>query len=239
MRMTGCLFVAVNVAAITGSCLAGPVTLSQSSPSIAQSSATSSQAWAVSPTLSPTVLPYADSGDAASPDGSAAARGQLAMTAERFVSTASLRLAGATDGDATWVGSLNFLANSSGPFQIGGSIDWTGSPSSAGIATTLYDRTTSTYLSSFYHLGEGAGPQQLVLGTGGGTFNSTSGALSGQLVAGHQYEWLFFFQTTGSTADATGEMFIDFNPAVPLPNPAGLAMAGLVAIIAPRRRRKH
>ena len=118
----------------------------------------------------------------------------------------------------------------------------------AHLSSSLYDVTTASSLALAGQNDSFAPNQSLTLGGTNGIYNN-SGALSGMLVAGHTYQWIYSvfteaYPTPGFGASAVGNVTLAFTDssaavtAVPLPVAAFMPISLLPLLILLRLRKK-
>lgn len=140
------------------------------------------------------------------------------------------RTGGPFDSAYGWTSS-DFSASNDEPYSISGT--FTNSGGRTSLEAYLYDDTAGTFL--FHNYQENVGGTTLTLGnTAGNTGNSyLIGSLTGNLVAGHQYQWyaaafMDAFPSADDGATASGFANLQF-AATPAPEPASMLAWSLIA----------
>jgi hypothetical protein len=132
-----------------------------------------------------------------------------------------------------------FTVDTNTTYALSGMYDANNSTSTGFVSFTsqLTDRTAVTQLSAGFQSSNGTIDESFVLGTNGGDLaNFNHGSLTGILIAGHEYEWLYsaYIQVGGSGTDggasAFGFMRLDIGGGAPTTVPDNgptLALLGL------------
>ena len=142
--------------------------------------------------------------------------------------------------------SLRFTANSNSTYSIDGfyAMSGTGEPKTS-FNVALRDLTTSTTLLDDFTESQNSANASFILGViGDGDFgDSIIGSLTGNLVAGHNYQFIMsaYIQAnvnnTTAAASASGEVNLNIG-AVPIPAAIWLFGSGLLGLVGMARRKK-